>query len=169
MKIWGVSIARLSNGFPDTAALFFPALNELYTAEHGQGAFLNGEPIQVKIPEKDQPTTFFTSCSRTVRNYKVDIPYKTRILGSAAYDLCLTARGAAIMGFQATPKIWDLAAGWLLIQEAGGTVEVLDGPAPFPLKSETDYEKLSFPTIMAASRKLADQGHAKIRKKRENQ
>jgi myo-inositol-1(or 4)-monophosphatase len=166
LQIWGVSIARLVNGVPNTASLYFPALNELYTAEHGQGAFLNSEPIQVKIPDKDQPTAFFTCCSRTVRNYTVDIPYKTRILGSAAYDLCLTARGAAVMGFQATPKIWDLAAGWLLIQEAGGIVEILDGPAPFPLKSGTDYEKLSYPTIMAADRKLASKARAGIFKNR---
>ena len=162
LQIWGVSIARLVNGIPKTASLYFPALNELYTAEHGQGAFLNGDPIQVKTPEKNQPTPFFTCCSRTLRNYTVDIPYKTRILGSAAYDLCLTARGAAIMGFQATPKIWDLAAGWLLIQEAGGITEVLGGPAPFPLKPQTDYEKLSFSTIMAADRKLVTQARAGI-------
>ena len=169
LQIWGVSIARLVNGIPNTASLYFPTLNELYTSQSGQGAFLNGEPIQVKIPEKGQPTTFFTCCSRTIRRYTVDIPYKTRILGSAAYDLCMTARGAAVIGFQATPKIWDLSAGWLLIQEAGGIVEILDGQVPFPLKSGTDYEKLSYPTIMAANRKLADQGHEKIRKKREYQ
>jgi myo-inositol-1(or 4)-monophosphatase len=163
LHTWGVSIARIVKGMPDTAALFFPILRELYTSQRDQGAFLNGEPIHVKPLEKDQPAAFATCCSRTFRHYQVNLRYKPRIFGSAAYDLCLVARGAAILGFQAQPKIWDLAGGWLLVEEAGGIVEPFEGPTPFPLTPHEDYERIFYPIIMAANDDLAKEVRSKIK------
>jgi myo-inositol-1(or 4)-monophosphatase len=151
LHVWGVLIARLVDGRPHTAACYFPLLAELYTAEHGAGAFLNGEPIQAKPPDKDQPVSFFSCCARTHRNYTVDIPYKPRILGSAGYTLCAVARGAAVLGFEATPKVWDLAAGWLVAQEAGCAIAPYSGPSPFPLQPSQDYNALVYPTLVAAT------------------
>ncbi|MBT3241223.1 MAG: hypothetical protein HON98_10725 [Chloroflexi bacterium] len=155
LPIWGISIARVVNQKPETAAIYFPRLNELYSSQLGEGAELNGNKISTKGLQKNSANGFFTCCTRTHRNYNISVPYKTRIFGSAAYDLCAVARGSAIVGFQATPKIWDIAAGWLLIQESGGVVEVMDGPEPFPLEGATNYNERSFPTIMAADLPLA--------------
>lgn len=152
MPVWGVSIARLVNGYPETAALSFPILGETYSAQRGQGAFLNGSAIYTKPFKPDQPAAFFACCSRTHRHYDISIRYKTRILGAAAYDFCAVARGAAVIGFQSIPKIWDLAAGWLVLEEAGGMVRVHHGPDPFPLSPDTDYQAASYPTMMAADR-----------------
>jgi myo-inositol-1(or 4)-monophosphatase len=80
----------------------------------------------------------------------VDIPYKTRILGCAAYTLCAVARNIAIVGFEATPRIWDIAGAWLVLQEAGGQVATLDGSLPLPLRPGLDYASQSFPTLAAA-------------------
>jgi myo-inositol-1(or 4)-monophosphatase len=162
LPVWGVSIARLAAGRPATAALYFPALGELYTAALGEGARLNGESIQVRPPEPDQPAAFFSCCSRTHRRYEVKVRYKTRILGSASYTLCATARGMAVLGFEATPKIWDIAAGWLLVGEAQGWVETLDGSSPFPLLPGFDYRLKNFPTVSAASEKLLAQAKEQI-------
>jgi myo-inositol-1(or 4)-monophosphatase len=162
LHTWGVSIARMVEGMPDTAALFFPILGELYTSQRDQGAFLNDEPIHVKPFEKGQPAAFITCCSRTFRHYQVNLRYKPRVFGSAAYDLCLVARGAAILGFQAQPKIWDLAGGWLLMQEAGGIVEPFEGPMPFPLIPHEDYDRTVYPIIMAADDDLAKKARSKI-------
>ena len=162
LHIWGVSIARVVEGMPDTAALYFPMLGELYTSQRDQGAFLNNEPVHVKPFEKGQPAAFITCCSRTFRHYQVNLRYKPRVFGSAAYDLCLVARGAAILGFQAQPKIWDLAGGWLLIHEAGGIIEAFEGPMPFPLIPQKDYEHTFYPIIMAADDNLAKKARAKI-------
>jgi myo-inositol-1(or 4)-monophosphatase len=163
LPFWGVSVARLEEGYPESAALYFPTLNEIYTAQLGGGAYLNGEPIRVRPPEKDQPAAFFACCSRSHRQYQIGIRYKPRILGSAAYNLCAVARGLAVLGFEANPKIWDLAAGWLLVAEAGGIVEPLHGEGPFPLRPAVDYRTLDFPTLSAASREQADLGHDQIR------
>jgi myo-inositol-1(or 4)-monophosphatase len=62
----------------------------------------------------------------------------------------------ALVGFEATPKIWDIAAGWLLVEEAGGVVRSYGKDHPFPLHPELDYGKKSFPTLIAASEQLAE-------------
>jgi myo-inositol-1(or 4)-monophosphatase len=163
LPIWGVCISRLVDGQPNLAAVYFPALGEMYTAESKAGAFRNDEPIQVKPPTQDQPTAFFSCCARTHRKYIVELRYKPRILGSASYTWCAVARGAAIIGFEATPKIWDIAAGWLVVSEAQGVIETLDGSRPFPLIPGFDYRQLNFPTLAAATPQLAAQAREQIR------
>lgn len=166
LHIWGVSIGRLVDGMPDSAAIYFPLLGELYTARHGQGAFLNDTPIRVKPLEKDQPAAFVALSSHTFKGYQIKFRYKARVLGSACYDLCMVARGAAIIGFLAKPKIWDLAAGWLVLEEAGGVVETHDDAKPFPISPHIDYEEDFYPTMMAADEDLMRQAREGIRRKK---
>ncbi len=165
LHTWGVSIARLVDGQPDTAALSFPLLNEHYTAQRGAGATLNGKALDLTIPPINPSTSFFACCSRTLQQYEVNLKYKTRILGSAAYNFCAVARGAALAGFQATPKLWDIAAGWLVLIEAGGTCEVLSGPSPFPIQDEQDYSQVIFPSLMAANQAVANYVRTNIQKR----
>jgi len=165
LHVWGVLIARLENGLPDLAACYFPMLDECYTARRGEGAYLNGEPIRVRPPVKSQPDAFFACCARTHKQYQVGVPYKPRILGSAAYSYCSLARGAAVLAFEATPKIWDLAGPWLLVQEAGGCIEPYEPVSLFPPQPGLEYAALSFPTLAAASSHLMDKGREWIQKK----
>lgn len=151
LPIWGVLLARLVDGLPDTAAAYFPALDELYTARRGCGAWFNGRPLRTEPPTAERPISFFACCSRTHRRYHVTIPYKTRILGSAAYSFCAVARGIAVVAFEVTPMVWDLAAPWLLVQEAGGTIAPLEGTAPFPPPEFPAVYSGPFPTLAAAS------------------
>lgn len=152
---WGVSVARLEKGSPQEAALYYPALDELYTARLGQGAYLNGAPIQAKPPDPALPSAFFSCCSRTYRQYQVRVPYKARILGCASYSLCAVARGMAVLGFEVTPRLWDIAAAWLLVQEAGGIIETYDGAQPFPVVPGKEYAAQTYPTLAAATPELA--------------
>jgi myo-inositol-1(or 4)-monophosphatase len=154
LHVWGVSIARLLAGQPELGVLYFPLTNELFVAEKGHGAYCNDSRIGVRQPVSSQPWPFFACCSRTHRRYNISIPYKPRIYGSAAYSFCLLARGAAAVAFEATPKIWDLAAVWLLVQEAGGVFAQLAGETPFPVIPFHDYVKVSYPTLAAASSDL---------------
>lgn len=169
LPIWGISIARVINGMPDIAVVNFPAIDELYTAQIGQGARLNGNPIRVKPPISGQPTAFFSCCARTFRRYEVNLRYKCRVLGSAAYSWCAVARGMAVIGFEATPKIWDLAGGWLVVQEAGGAVTTYDDAQVFPLVADWDYRQRNFPTLMAATPELLGQARAQIKPKQSTQ
>jgi myo-inositol-1(or 4)-monophosphatase len=163
LPMWGVSLAHLVDGYPEEGAIYFPALGELYTAQRGAGAALNSERIQVRPPDPDMPAAFFSCCSRTFRHYEVSIRYRARILGSACYTLCAVARGLALIGFEATPKLWDIAGGWLLVEEAGGSVMTHDGSQPFPLAAGLDYRGRNYPILAAATAELAARAKEQIR------
>lgn len=165
LHYWGISIARLVDGVPDFGVLYFPLLDELFTASKGAGAFLNGSRLKVKAPDPGQPTSFFSCCSRAYRYYDVDIRYKTRILGSAAYGLASVARGSAVLAFEVTPKVWDFSASWLITEEAGGLIALLNGENPYPLVPGVDYGNLSYPLLTAATPGLLAEGRSKIRKR----
>ena len=165
LHYWGVSIARIVDGRPVVGALCFPLLGEMLAASKGEGAFLNGSRLEISPPTADQPVSFFSCCSRTVRHYEVSLKYKTRIFGSAAYDLATVARGSAILAFEATPKIWDFSASWLIVEEAGGVIAPLTGESPFPLIAGRDYGARSFPLLAAASPELWAEGRSKLKKR----
>jgi myo-inositol-1(or 4)-monophosphatase len=147
---WGVLIARLVDGMPDIAAIYFPLLHELYSAQKGHGAWLNGKPLHIQS-DQYRKLSFFACCSRTLQRYHTDIPYKTRIFGCAAYTYCAVARNTAMLGFEATPRVWDIAGAWLVIEEAGGVLAALDGQSPFPFRPGIDYARQDFPTLAAAN------------------
>jgi myo-inositol-1(or 4)-monophosphatase len=146
---WGISIARIREGRPDLAVLYFPVIDELYTAVAGQGAKLNGHTLHVSRAA-NQPVSFFTCDSRTYTRYQVRIRYKPRILGSAAYNFCAVAKSASVIGLETTPKIWDIAASWLVLTEAGGVLQALD-ETPFPMVPGYDYRGINFPVLGAVS------------------
>ena len=115
--------------------VYVPVLNELYVAEKGRGAYLNDEPISVS-PKGEVGTSFFVACegseqdiSRYVRLYSNIRPLSSefRKLGSAAIECSWVASGRA-EGY-VTTKInpWDIAAGILLVEEAGGRVTDFEG------------------------------------------
>jgi myo-inositol-1(or 4)-monophosphatase len=165
LHYWGISISRLINGYPELGVLYFPLLNELFTSVKGEGAYLNGHKLVVNPPTPDQPTSFFSCCSRGNRYYTIEIRYKTRILGSAAYGLVTVARGSAILAFEVTPKVWDFAASWLITQEAGGIIAPYEGESPFPLLPGIDYESRSYPLLTGATTEILTEGKAKIKRK----
>lgn len=162
LHVWGVLITRLQAGQPEISVQYFPMLDEMYTAQRGQGAWLNGEPIHTRPPDPSQPYGFFACCSRTHRRYDIAIRYKPRILGAAAYSFCMLARGTALISLEVTPKIWDIAAAWLLVQEAGGVIHPFDGSAPFPLSPGIDVSRQSFPTLAAATPELLESARNQI-------
>lgn len=165
LAYWGTSIALVEDGYPTLAVLHFPLLGETYTAQRGRGAALNRNPVSIRAPDPQDKSTFFVCCSRTHRNYDIAIRYKTRILGSAAYSFCTVVRSMALIAFEARPKIWDLAAAWLLVQEAGGYIAAFDEASPFPLIPGTDYSRVDYPTLAAASPALMQKGIAQIQLK----
>jgi myo-inositol-1(or 4)-monophosphatase len=163
LPIWGVSIAQLIDGWPEIAALYFPPLNEMYTAQKGKGACFNEGRLLTSPPDKKNQSTFFACCSRTHHRYNVKVPYKPRILGSAAFNICCIARGMAVLSFEAVPKLWDLAGASLVALEAGAVMEPLEGPAPFPPIPGVDYAETSFPTLTAPTQEYIVKGREYIK------
>lgn len=67
-------------------------------------------------------------------------------------------------GSEATPKIWDLAAAWLVLHEAGGALRTLDGGAVFPLPdARRDYGRTSWSILYAASDALLEEIRGALR------
>lgn len=118
-------------------AVFNPILNEFFFAEKGKGAYLNDEPIHVS-----SKTEFKKACLVTGFPYKWPKTYENplkvferfimeglpvRRLGSAAIDLCWVACGRFDGFWEYNLNPWDIAAGYLIVEEAGGRITNFDG------------------------------------------
>ena len=129
------SIGLLLDAEPVYAAIYNPYLDELYTAEKGEGAFLNGQPIHVSDKPLSESMILFGSSpyypELSKNGFELLINLFSRALdvrrfGSAAYDLCMVAAGRAELFFEMQLSPWDYAAGSLIVSEAGGTVTQID-------------------------------------------
>ena len=134
-----VSLALEVEGVVHLAAIFDPMLGELFLAERGAGARLNGAPIAISktgLLSQSLLATGFPYDIRVNRNNNISY-FKAMAMraqairrgGSAALDLAYVAAGRFDGFWELRLSPWDTAAGWLLITEAGGRVTDLDGHA----------------------------------------
>ncbi|OGT06184.1 MAG: inositol monophosphatase [Gallionellales bacterium RBG_16_57_15] len=134
---FAVSIALQHKGIITQAVVYDPVKNELFTATRGRGAFLNDKRIRVtrRVQLADSligtgfPYTRFEHMDAYMAIFR-DLMQKTAGLrrpGSAALDLAWVATGRYDGFFETGLKPWDIAAGCLLITEAGGMVSDLHG------------------------------------------
>jgi len=127
-----VSIALERDGEIIMGAVFNPHLNEFYFAEKGKGAFLNDQPIHVSEQSQTIHACLVTGFPYTyinMPNGPLDIfgrfvrkGVPVRRLGSAAIDLCWVAAGRFDGFYEHKLEAWDSAAGYLIVEEAGGKV-----------------------------------------------
>lgn len=151
LPFWGVLVAYVEEGYPLVAAMYFPMMEEMYTALRGHGAWRNGQPIHVREPET-QETRFMYLCSDTPWLYQVDLRFKSRILGCGAYHIALVASGKGVLSVDCAPFLWDFSAPSLVLQEAGGVVETLEGQPLFPLEDGVDWSQRYHTVLAGASR-----------------
>lgn len=132
IPLFSVSIALEKDGQLICGVIYQPMLNELFVAEKGKGAFLNGASIRVSetshLHQAILATGFpynvsenpFHCVDHFIDMLQLGVPI--RRIGSAAIDLAYTACGRFDGFFEASLAPWDCAAGLLLIEEAGGKV-----------------------------------------------
>ena len=135
---------RLEHEARRTAAVIYdPTRNELFSAELGRGARLNGESIQVSKTAALKESLLGTGFPSHKRHKNPNIYFYHQITlrshgvrraGSAALDLCNVACGRYDGFWEFNLNPWDTAAGVLIVEEAGGKVTRFDG-APFELNS----------------------------------
>ena len=161
IPIWAVSLGLLYKGTPVFGFVHLPPLRQSF---HGfwygnsgltgpTGAFLNGQPI---YSSDDRLTSnhFFNLCARSVSVLKNPFPCKIRMLGVATYNLLTVAAGATLGGVEATPKIWDIAAIWTIVQAAGAVWTPLESTPIFPLQVGQDYSRRAYPTLVVSRSEL---------------
>ncbi|MBX7065899.1 MAG: inositol monophosphatase [Parachlamydiales bacterium] len=144
LPIFSVSIAAQKEGKVVAGVVYQPITHELFVAESGKGAFLNGQKIKVSDVSQMEKAILATGfpynlaknpfhcIDHFVDILKLGIPI--RRLGSAAIDMAYTASGRFEGFFEVELGPWDVAAGKLLIEEAGGKVTHWDG-RPFNINS----------------------------------
>ena len=134
---WSISVALEINNELIFGAVYAPALNDYYCAKKDQGAFKNGKKISVSN-ETDLGNSMIATGFACLRSYLEEnnlerfcrIAQKTtgqRRFGSAAMDLCLVADGQVDAFWEQELNLYDVAAGALIVQEAGGTVTDFKG------------------------------------------
>lgn len=125
-----ISIAYMKDGQPRAAAVYAPLTNELFTAYEGGGAYLNGERIHVSATTNPDDCIMGMSFahrhpSSAQRMFQliprlIEEANDLRRLGSAAYDLCCVACGRYDAYIELSLYLYDIAAGVLIVKEAGG-------------------------------------------------
>ncbi|MCY7310778.1 MAG: inositol monophosphatase family protein [Bacteroidota bacterium] len=162
-----VSIGIEHKGEIIMAAVYNPHMNEFYFAEKGKGATLNDKPIHVSEETETIKALLVTGFPYTYINMsngpleiferfiRKGVP--VRRLGSAAIDLCWVAAGRVDGFYEHKLEAWDSAAGYLIVEEAGGKV--------------TDHEGNKFSVyqhrVLATNGKIHDEMIAVINNKKE--
>ncbi|MEM9043558.1 MAG: inositol monophosphatase family protein [Pseudomonadota bacterium] len=129
---WAVSIALEHKGKIVSAVIYDPVKDEMFTSETGQGAWLNDRRLRVSA-RRDMTTMLFATgvpfggrdgLPETIRDLSRLMPRcaGVRRFGAAALDLAWVAAGRYDGFWERTLNAWDIAAGILLVQEAGGLV-----------------------------------------------
>ena len=130
------SIGVMIDGRVRSGVVFDPFRNELFTAEEGEGAFLNKKRISVSRIDELRDSLVATGFAYQPSDRIEVLPYfrdmlkraqAVRRAGSAALDLCYVACGRLDGFWEFGLKPWDMAAGQLIVSEAGGEVTTLDG------------------------------------------
>ena len=140
LPIFCSSLALEVRGELVVAAIYDPNRRELFTAERGRGAWLNGAPMRVSHAETLIDSLLCTGFPYSVQEkpeelvglfgHFLGISRAVRRLGSAAIDMCYVAAGRLDGFWEMHLGPWDIAAGALIVQEAGGRVTATDG-GPF--------------------------------------
>ena len=154
-----ISVALCEGNCVIAGVVYNPYTNEIFSAEKGKGAYLNGERITVSDrPLSDGLALFGTSPyhpENTDETFAIlrkvfDFCRDIRRSGSAAYDICTVACGRCEVYFEKTLQPWDVAAGTLILKEAGGKALTFKGdeislsaPGDFVFANSKAYEEFA--------------------------
>ena len=134
--MFNVTLALEHDGELIAGVIFDPVHNEMFTAERGAGAFLNGQRIHVSKTSRLSATLAATGFPSRKRHQNVNIHFYyqlamlshgVRRAGAAALDLAYVAAGRLDAFWEFSLNPWDMAAGVLLIREAGGVCTDMHG------------------------------------------
>ena len=166
LPIYGVSIALEIEGVLALGVIYDPSRDELFVAERGRGATLDGAPIRVAPTARMAESLLGTSYPNDIRTAARDNRaehgalllrcHGVRTIGSAVLGLASVAAGRLDGYWEQRLGAWDVAAGALLIREAGGTVtSVSGGPLDLAAPSILASNGLLQAEILAALKEVA--------------
>jgi myo-inositol-1(or 4)-monophosphatase len=132
LPFFSVSLALLRNGKVELGLIYDPVRDECFTARRGGGAALNDEPLSTS-PDLELRRTIACVDFKRLPGHLADqlahaFPYMSqRNIGSSCLDWCWLAAGRFQVYIHGGQKLWDYAAGSLILLEAGGAAQTLEG------------------------------------------
>jgi len=149
---WSISVARFVDGQPQSSFLIIPTLKKKFVSIKGKGVWLNNKRIEPKI--NNHQSECVSLCSRSIKILQKKpssiFPGKIRLLGVSSLNLTSVAMGQTFGAIESTPKIWDIAAAWLLLEELNCSIEWLETD-PSDLVSGQNLSNVNFPLIACKS------------------
>jgi myo-inositol-1(or 4)-monophosphatase len=133
LPFFAISVALLRAGKPVLGVVYDPQADECFHAESGKGAFVDGVPLPLKTsPGHLRGSIAGVDFKRIPRalagRLAAEHPYSSqRNLGASTLDWCYLAAGRMHVYLHGGQKLWDYAAGALILEEAGGAMRALDG------------------------------------------
>ena len=165
---YAVSIGLLEGNEPIHAVVYDPQRNDIFTASRGSGAFLNDRRIRVTARETIEGAMLITGFPPRERkrlrpqldavHALLDEAEDIRRTGSAALDLAYVACGHTDAYFEAGVKPWDIAAGMLLVREAGGRCIDFRGAAATPRNGQIVAGNLRMSELV--QKRIVESGYA---------
>ena len=151
---FGTSIAVLDRGEPVVGVVLEHNTHWMWSATIGGGVFLNDRPTEAggRADRRDKligiPSSKDETVVRVLRDWVGRRGLILRNVGAAAVHLAMVGSGALDAALSSKCKLWDVAAGCLIVREAGGVVTDLAGRNPFPFSSRAD-PGADMPTLAA--------------------
>ncbi len=149
---WSISVARFVEGRPQSSFLIIPTLKKKFVSIKGEGVWLNNQKIDPN--QNNRQSQCISLCSRSIKILQKKpnsvFPGKIRLLGVSSLNLTSVAMGQTFGAIESTPKIWDIAAAWLLLEELNCSIEWLE-TNPLNLVSGKDLSDVNFPLIACRS------------------
>ena len=149
---WSISVARFIDGRPQSSFLIIPTLKKKFVSIQGEGVWLNNQKIEPK--QNNNQSKCISLCSRSIKILQKKpnsvFPGKIRLLGVSSLNLTSVAMGQTFGAIESTPKIWDIAAAWLLLEELNCCIDWLETD-PLNLVSGQDLRDVNFPLIACRS------------------
>lgn len=133
LPFFAISVALIRHQKSVLGVIYDPSADEVFSAVEGQGAFMNGERLPLKTPPTD-----LSRCMAGIELKRIDRTLAGRLafehpfssqrnLGASTLDWCYVAAGRMHVYLHGGQKLWDYAAGCLILKEAGGAACSLDG------------------------------------------
>ena len=149
---WSISVARFVYGKPQSSFLIIPTLKKKFVSIKGKGVWLNNKKIEPN--NNNHKSECVSLCSRSIKILQKKpnsiFPGKIRLLGVSSLNLTSVAMGQTFGAIESTPKIWDIAAAWLLLEELNCSIEWLETD-PLNLVSGQNLADVNFPLIACRS------------------
>jgi len=160
--IWGILIGLLHFGKPVMGVAEFPWLGYQFHAVTGRGACMNDAGIHAARAVDFTATDLFAICSRTAKLGVLPIPCKIRAPGSMGFEIASVACGYCVGNLGRSVHVWDVAAVWPMLHEAGAIAVTTVSEGLFPLRAGVDYAKVEFAVMSACTPELMRQAQSRL-------